>query len=310
MLHLKCTKDTTSGGVFMASSHCAFLVQKEQRLGDGHFEDRSRQLKELPSLSTDFYIWLKLTVCISRIFSLFILYIHRNVLRNVSPHAFFFFFTSEELGVLNSFLLLLCTRTGKGWVLLWGTYKPTGTCWRGRENSWRRRKRRRKSRWRDRCSATLCLKALNTSSWTCKTWWAKLATRYLSSSHSFSLSQHHQRSNQQFSPSSCRWGTFRAPGWSRLHLQETQPWAAKATPKQRGTAEWRVTSFWGIWTFTSPSWRETSSWWLPKATRGSSEKKEGEDAARTKPHHSRWQKRRAAPLKGKLLCHSFSHCLF
>lgn len=63
MLHLKCTKDSTSGGVFMASSHCAFLVQKEQQLGDVHFEDRSRQLKELPSLSTDFYVWLKLTVC-------------------------------------------------------------------------------------------------------------------------------------------------------------------------------------------------------------------------------------------------------
>lgn len=80
----------------MASSHCAFLVQKEQQLGDRHFEDRSRQLKELPSLSTDFYVWLKLTVCISLIFSFFILYIYLNVLRNVSPHAFFFF-TSEEL---------------------------------------------------------------------------------------------------------------------------------------------------------------------------------------------------------------------
>ncbi|XP_034406259.1 uncharacterized protein LOC117742748 [Cyclopterus lumpus] len=34
---------------------------KEQQLGDKHFEDRSRQLKDLPSLSTDFYSWLKLT---------------------------------------------------------------------------------------------------------------------------------------------------------------------------------------------------------------------------------------------------------
>ncbi|XP_070839584.1 uncharacterized protein [Chaetodon trifascialis] len=34
---------------------------KEQQLGNKHFEDRSRQLKDLPSLSTDFYSWLKLT---------------------------------------------------------------------------------------------------------------------------------------------------------------------------------------------------------------------------------------------------------
>ncbi|XP_056295498.1 uncharacterized protein LOC130209719 [Pseudoliparis swirei] len=34
---------------------------KEQQLGDEHFEDRSRQLKDLPLLSTDFSSWLKLT---------------------------------------------------------------------------------------------------------------------------------------------------------------------------------------------------------------------------------------------------------
>ncbi|XP_059207089.1 uncharacterized protein LOC131986252 [Centropristis striata] len=34
---------------------------KEQQLGDKHFEDRSGQLKDLPSLSTDFSSWLKLT---------------------------------------------------------------------------------------------------------------------------------------------------------------------------------------------------------------------------------------------------------
>ncbi|XP_070773778.1 uncharacterized protein [Enoplosus armatus] len=34
---------------------------KEQQLGNKHFEDRSRQLKDLPLLSTDFYSWLKLT---------------------------------------------------------------------------------------------------------------------------------------------------------------------------------------------------------------------------------------------------------
>ncbi|XP_045894996.1 uncharacterized protein LOC123962749 isoform X2 [Micropterus dolomieu] len=34
---------------------------KEQQLGNKHFEDRSRQLKDLPSLSTDFNSWLKLT---------------------------------------------------------------------------------------------------------------------------------------------------------------------------------------------------------------------------------------------------------
>ncbi|KAA8587113.1 hypothetical protein FQN60_000949 [Etheostoma spectabile] len=34
---------------------------KEQQLGNKHFEDKSRQLKELPLLSTDFYSWLNLT---------------------------------------------------------------------------------------------------------------------------------------------------------------------------------------------------------------------------------------------------------
>ncbi|XP_028278001.1 uncharacterized protein LOC114446552 [Parambassis ranga] len=34
---------------------------KKQQLGDEDFEDRSRQLKDLPSLSTDFYSWLKMT---------------------------------------------------------------------------------------------------------------------------------------------------------------------------------------------------------------------------------------------------------
>ncbi|XP_010730097.1 uncharacterized protein LOC104919725 isoform X2 [Larimichthys crocea] len=34
---------------------------KEQQLGDGQFEDRSRQLRDLPSLSTDYYSWLNLT---------------------------------------------------------------------------------------------------------------------------------------------------------------------------------------------------------------------------------------------------------
>ncbi len=36
-------------------------------MGNGHFEDRGRQLKGLPSLSTDFHSWLELTVgiCLS-----------------------------------------------------------------------------------------------------------------------------------------------------------------------------------------------------------------------------------------------------
>ncbi|XP_073335716.1 uncharacterized protein [Pagrus major] len=33
----------------------------EQQLGNKHFEDRSHQLRDLPSLSTDFYSWLTLT---------------------------------------------------------------------------------------------------------------------------------------------------------------------------------------------------------------------------------------------------------
>lgn len=48
-----------------------------------------------------------------------------------------------------------------------------------------------------------------------------------------------------------RWVTFRAPSWSCwLHLQETKLWPAKATRKQCGTDESRVTSFWGISAFT------------------------------------------------------------
>lgn len=36
--------------------------QKEQQFGDVHFEDQSKELKELPVLSTDFNTWLNLTV--------------------------------------------------------------------------------------------------------------------------------------------------------------------------------------------------------------------------------------------------------
>lgn len=63
MLHLK-SLNMRAAKAFDGSfySHGAFLVQKEQQLGDEHFEDRSRQLKELPLLSTDFYVWLNLTV--------------------------------------------------------------------------------------------------------------------------------------------------------------------------------------------------------------------------------------------------------
>ncbi|XP_020485892.1 uncharacterized protein [Labrus bergylta] len=34
---------------------------KEEQLGNTQFEDRSRQLKDLPTLSTDFYAWLNMT---------------------------------------------------------------------------------------------------------------------------------------------------------------------------------------------------------------------------------------------------------
>nr|XP_046265922.1 uncharacterized protein LOC124070250 [Scatophagus argus] len=34
---------------------------KEEKLGNKHFEDRSRQLRDLPLLSTDFYSWLDMT---------------------------------------------------------------------------------------------------------------------------------------------------------------------------------------------------------------------------------------------------------
>lgn len=41
---------------------CVLSRQKEQQFGDVHFEDRSKQLKQLPLLSTDFDGWLNLTV--------------------------------------------------------------------------------------------------------------------------------------------------------------------------------------------------------------------------------------------------------
>lgn len=40
------------------------FLQKEQQLGDAHFEDRSQQLRGLPLLSTDFFRWLQLSVSI------------------------------------------------------------------------------------------------------------------------------------------------------------------------------------------------------------------------------------------------------
>lgn len=41
---------------------CVLSRQKEQQFGDVHFEDRSKELKELPLLSTDLESWLNLTV--------------------------------------------------------------------------------------------------------------------------------------------------------------------------------------------------------------------------------------------------------
>ncbi|KAK2828479.1 hypothetical protein Q5P01_019513 [Channa striata] len=44
-------------------THVQMLLKKykEQYLENGHFEDRSRHLKDLPLLSTDFYSWLELS---------------------------------------------------------------------------------------------------------------------------------------------------------------------------------------------------------------------------------------------------------
>ncbi|XP_037543607.1 uncharacterized protein LOC119420290 [Nematolebias whitei] len=43
-------------------AHVQQLLQnyKEQQMGNVHFEDRSRRLRDLPLLSTDFYMWLSL----------------------------------------------------------------------------------------------------------------------------------------------------------------------------------------------------------------------------------------------------------
>ncbi|AWP00238.1 Hypothetical protein SMAX5B_004260 [Scophthalmus maximus] len=43
-------------------THVQQLLRKyEEQLGNKHYEDRSRQLKDLPLLSTDFYKWLNMT---------------------------------------------------------------------------------------------------------------------------------------------------------------------------------------------------------------------------------------------------------
>lgn len=77
----------------------------------------------------------------------------------------------------SGFYNVLCChafRTGNGCMRLSGTSKPTGTCWSGRDNSWRKSRR---TRWGDMQPSTLYLGASSTFSWTCGTWWTKSAIR-------------------------------------------------------------------------------------------------------------------------------------
>lgn len=148
-------------------------------------------------------------------------------------------------------LCVVAFRTGSDCMLLSGTCRPTGICWSGRENSWRRR---RKSRWRDRWSTTLYLRASSTFSWTCGTWWVKSAVRYPQSSYPHFVSvltspkileEVTPRSDNSFAFFS-RWVIFRVLGRSQPLLWYGHPWIQKPALKQHGTAGWRVTSFWEI----------------------------------------------------------------
>nr|XP_023011086.1 uncharacterized protein LOC111501606 [Maylandia zebra] len=68
-LYLNCFKHTRSTRTRVQQLLGKY---KEQQLGNGQFEDRSRHLKDLPSLSTEFYRWINLTVskslCVSKHF--------------------------------------------------------------------------------------------------------------------------------------------------------------------------------------------------------------------------------------------------
>uniref|UniRef100_A0A3P9CGN4 Uncharacterized LOC111501606 n=1 Tax=Maylandia zebra TaxID=106582 RepID=A0A3P9CGN4_9CICH len=57
-LYLNCFKHTRSTRTRVQQLLGKY---KEQQLGNGQFEDRSRHLKDLPSLSTEFYRWINLT---------------------------------------------------------------------------------------------------------------------------------------------------------------------------------------------------------------------------------------------------------
>lgn len=152
-------------------------------MGNAHFEDRIRKIKGLPLLSTDFFNWLKLTVSICLIvlklfhpkpqkFSQNFCHL-TDIVRKVWSCRMQRFernspFRTSGIKRLYNILVVCCCafRTGIDCMLLSRTCRPTGICWSGRENSWRRR---RKSRWQDRRSITLYLRALSTFSWICGT---------------------------------------------------------------------------------------------------------------------------------------------
>lgn len=72
---------------------------------------------------------------------------------------------------------------------------------------------------------------------------------------------------------SSRWALWEALGKGQQLLWHKHPWTQQAGPGQYGTAEWKVTSSWGIWTFTSQSWQETFFYWLRKYSHDSKLKK-------------------------------------
>lgn len=73
---------------------------------------------------------------------------------------------------------------------------------------------------------------------------------------------------------SSRWALWEALGKGQQLLWHKHAWTQQAGPGQYGTAEWKVTSSWGIWTFTSPSWQETFFYWLRKYSHDSKLKKD------------------------------------
>lgn len=94
--------------------------QKREQMGSSDYEDRSQHLQGLPSPSTDFFTWLKLTV---------------------SPVCVCWY-VSVLISLLQAFIVNHCctcaSRTESDWALLSRTFRCFGACWNGKGSSSKR----------------------------------------------------------------------------------------------------------------------------------------------------------------------------